>query len=340
MRVVIKERLNAITSVISTILALSIATFVTSAILFWGVPYMDRLQTDNIWEDTEMQFNYVLNVVRDLANCESGEQRVLSISADRGYLGVDDKYDRTIIMYSYDSDYDFTVSELELYDGIDDSFTLIMNSWGSDNVREAKINWLDNGTSEIIGSPSLPNWQITTSNGEPIDERIRIDLYDDGASSEIFGRIWVFDSKSFDYSLPASTGNREMSIERSGIVAFDSDETKILRTPKVTLGDDSIAIGVIQTIAPNSFSFGDGFRATINAYSNGVFVGEISDIYNIRLQFDEGYDEEWLNYFNITGYGGDFEKEVSGDTLFFKPSGSDDGVMFTMSYSIIRFSTT
>lgn len=340
-RVNIKKSFDAITPVISFLLVMGIAVSVTSAILIWGVPIMEELQSRNTWEDVEMQFNSVLDVIRDLANCEPGEQRIISVVANEGYISIDeDEYHRTIVIYSYDSNYDFTVSELELDDGDDLSF--ILNDPGGP-VSKAEVHWLDEENPTIPpqeiphGNPSSFPWTITA--GNPIDGTIRIDLYDDDPTPEIVGKIWLFDSNDLGYTMPSSTGTYEMSIERSGIIYSGSENPEVKRVPKVTVGEESIAIGVIQTTALSSFLAGNGFNVWINVISDGVYVGEIYDVFNLRLQFDEGYAETWLNYFNVTKYEGDFEKEASGDTLLYKPSipsVSSDGIWFTFSYSNIK----
>jgi len=107
-----QKRNDALTPVISAILALLIVTSIIGSILLWGVPYMEQLDKSAKKEEADKQFVSALEAINDLAKSNPGERKINQINTEEGYIYVDED-DRTIISYSYSEDYNFTVSGLD-----------------------------------------------------------------------------------------------------------------------------------------------------------------------------------------------------------------------------------
>jgi len=105
-----KKNNNALSPVISAILALLIVASTTGSILLWGIPYIESTNNRAIREDVGRQFDLIQNAVSYLARSTPGSVRINTLTATNGYVYVDDESDRVMIMYSYDEGYSFTVS--------------------------------------------------------------------------------------------------------------------------------------------------------------------------------------------------------------------------------------
>lgn len=153
----LNSKIDAASPVFSFIIATLIITATVSAALFWGKPFMDDMRSETAQENVGSQLNAVLEAIDDLT--DAGDSTSLPISADSGYIESEaskshivnkpessgqedilDEGDRTILWYSLDDNYNFTVSDLD--DG--DNFFNVTMEQGS--VTKAEAYWLDNGT--------------------------------------------------------------------------------------------------------------------------------------------------------------------------------------------------
>jgi len=135
-----KKNDNAVSPVISAVLALMIVTSTMTAVFVWGVPYIDQLNTVAATENSLNQFTSVIDSIGELTNSYSNDSRINTLSITKGEVTADnseDEKDRTVVMYSYDDDHDFTVS------GFDTCFlagTKVLMADGSyKNIEEINI---------------------------------------------------------------------------------------------------------------------------------------------------------------------------------------------------------
>jgi len=170
----VKKNNNAVTPIISIVLALLIVTSAVTSILLWGVPYIESLRSEAALKNAEMQFNTVVDGVGDLVNSNPGEKKVTPITIDEGSISVDkDESDRTILLYSYNSTYNFTVSGLN---DSDKSFWLTMLEG---DVTKAKIYWLDDGRTCFLAGTKVTMGDGSYKNIESVQIGDKVKSYDE-----------------------------------------------------------------------------------------------------------------------------------------------------------------
>lgn len=145
-----KLKNHAVSQVVSTLLTLMIVIGSVAAILFWGLPYIEerklRSQSQNAINSFNLMYNTIHSMIIDGPNTK-GVSEVITTS-DQGALTIDPYGNKLVIMYSFDSDYDFNVSGLD--DG-DDSFKINM---AKGNLHRVEIYWLNPGNADTGASSS------------------------------------------------------------------------------------------------------------------------------------------------------------------------------------------
>jgi|GEM_PF-3577631 len=105
---------NAISPVVSIALVLMIVVSSTATIVLWGVPYVQKLESESRKENTNMQFASIADSINELAGSTPGDRKTNPIDVYGGTLQVEGykNRDRNIIWYSLDRDHNFTVTGL------------------------------------------------------------------------------------------------------------------------------------------------------------------------------------------------------------------------------------
>jgi len=106
---------DAISPVVSVVVVLMIVISTMATIVFWGIPYIEQLKNSSKKEDFDKQFASIADTIDDLASSTAGDRRINPINVYDGSLQVEDANigDRTIVSYSQNSNYNFTVSGLD-----------------------------------------------------------------------------------------------------------------------------------------------------------------------------------------------------------------------------------
>jgi len=105
-----KKRNDALTPVVSAILALLIVTSTMASVLLWGIPYIEAVEHTTEKENTDRQFISVAQSIDDLVNSNPGNKVTNTLDLGKGSISIDtDEKDRTVIMYSFSDEYEFTV---------------------------------------------------------------------------------------------------------------------------------------------------------------------------------------------------------------------------------------
>jgi len=170
----VKKNNNAVTPVVSIILALLIVTSAMGTILLWGVPYIENLRSETALKNAEMQFNIVVDGIGDLINSDPGDKTITPLAVDEGSISVDkDESDRTILLYSYNPAYNFTVSGLN---DSDNSFWLTMINGG---VTRAEVYWLDDGGTCFLAGTKVAMGDGSYKNIESVQIGDRVKSYDE-----------------------------------------------------------------------------------------------------------------------------------------------------------------
>ncbi len=138
----ISRRVNrAVSPVIATILVISIVLSSISMIFVWGVPYMEKTKLQTQQTDVSSQLDVISDTIKEMISNGPGTTRENRISMDSGELSLSKIGSRDVIYYSYDPNYNFTVSGLD--DG-DNRFTLNVTEG---TITKAKAYWLSNKAS-------------------------------------------------------------------------------------------------------------------------------------------------------------------------------------------------
>jgi len=138
----IKKRNDALTPVISAVLAALIVTSIVGSVLSWGVPYVENLRSKSLQENIGMQFKTVADDLDDLVHAYPGERKISNLAIEEGYLSVDGVRDRTVVLYSYDEEYEFVITSIE--DGTV-TVKMIQSPVGFEGFNESWIYWFDYG---------------------------------------------------------------------------------------------------------------------------------------------------------------------------------------------------
>jgi hypothetical protein len=150
-----KRRNDALTPVVSAILALLIVMSTMTSVLFWGIPYIEELDRKGREEKAERQFTSVGKAIEELVNSNPGNSKINTVDLEKATLSLDpNKKDRTIVMYSFSEDYNFTVSGLELETCFLAGTKVIMADGTYKNIEEIVVGDLvlsyDENTGKIL----------------------------------------------------------------------------------------------------------------------------------------------------------------------------------------------
>ena len=112
---------NALSPVISAVLAAAVVTATVGAVMLWGVPYIERLDSQSARENVESQMNVISGVVDSLISSDVGDKKTNVLAFSGGSISAGDDIDQTVVTYSHDPDFDFTVTDIR-DDGVEINF--------------------------------------------------------------------------------------------------------------------------------------------------------------------------------------------------------------------------
>jgi hypothetical protein len=339
-RIFKRDRIDAISTVISAILAITIFVGAAISTIFLGIPYINDLQSQESLENIEMQFNLILENIKDIVNGESGDKNVLSLSIEEGSLSVKkNEFDRTIIMYSYNGNlkYNFTVTGLG---DTDKWFNLNMSDYL--NIRAIGLFYNDSSDPSVYFEKeffiSLVGMVTSPIN---LRSRVCILLYDgDIIPENLFGKIWLFDSDSINFKTQSNAISHELMLEKGGQIYIKNKNPQVKKLFNIYLKHNSFGLHVLQTNISKSFTVSGegGFNIRISIESGGSSLQELNDVYNLRLQLYGENAQTWLSYIN-NKYVDKFvmtDEDTNGvdDTLFL--SESQNGIDLIFINSIVN----
>jgi len=132
-----RNRDYALTPAVSAILAALIVSSTIGTIIVWGVPYTDSLNSEATRENVVSQMADISNQIKDLTGSSPGDKKASTYAFGGGSISVSDDYDRTVIMYSHDPNYEFTITEIN---GNDIILRMLKQPSGF-NLNEAEVSW-------------------------------------------------------------------------------------------------------------------------------------------------------------------------------------------------------
>ena len=155
---------DAVSEVVSTLLSITIVVAVVVSVLFYGTPYMERLQAEAQQESIISQFSVTSDSLQQMIHGEAGGSRQYTIDLKGGSLNMDPQGDRFIVSYAVDPAYNFTVKNLNDDDnGFNVTFTDGSFVPGSNDCN-AKIYWFDDDP--VVKIPSCDDVSLVSSFGD------------------------------------------------------------------------------------------------------------------------------------------------------------------------------
>jgi hypothetical protein len=288
-----RDRIDAISTVISAILAITIFVGAAISTIFFGIPYINDLQSQESLENIEMQFNLIVDNIKDIVTGEADGKNVLTLAIEEGLLSHNkNDFDRTILMYS-NSDFNFSISEL---DNIVSKFKLNIKS--NDTINEVdilRINDDGNLGKELWSNYSEP--YITLDPPHLFEDKMVIFLNKSGIPK---GKIWFFDSESLVFKTQSNTGSHKLILEKGGIIYTNNKNSQVKKLFNIYLKHNSFGLHVLQTNISKPFTLSGegGFNIRFSIESGGSSLQELNDAYNLRLQLYGENAQTWLSYIN------------------------------------------
>jgi len=334
LRIFKRDRIDAISTVISAILAITIFVGAAISTIFLGIPYINDLQSQESLENVEMQFKLILDNIKDIVTGEADGKNVLTLAIEEGSLSNNkNDFDRTILMYSY-GNFNFSISKL---DNIVSKFKLNIISNESEPIDEVDIFRInDDGN---LGEELLSTYSDSYITIEPnlFKGKIVIFLNKSGVPK---GKIWLFDSESLVFKTQSNTGSYKLILEKGGIIYTKNKNSQVKKLFNIYLKHNSFGLHVLQTNVSKPFTVSGGgeFNIRISIESRGSALQELNNVFNLRLQLHGENAQTWLKYIN-NKYVDKFvllDEDNNGlvDTLFL--SGSQNGVDLTFLNSVVN----
>ena len=219
---------------------------------------------------------------------------------------------------------DWTSTTTITYDDLADgnySFEIIAeDAAGNDATHRLDFNVAKGSTDfeeNIIGPVRPYGYDFDITGVVPLapdfEETIRIDLFNGPASTDIIGRIFIFDLGLIEYKKPTGTGSYDIVFENNGIIHKNPNIEYMREEPTFYSEDNILAFRINQLRLQDEggFSSGSG-NLKLKANFNENFVRELfrETVYKLKIQMWGTYEDYWLDYFENTH---DFYPVVSSD---------------------------
>ena len=308
---------HAVNQVISILLIVGLVASSMAGIVFWAMPLIDEKKMESEIQTTIYSFEMLDSTIKNMLIEGYSASRIAAFMCpnDKGSLEILSSTDKLIVMYAYDSAFDFDVSDL---DDEDTDFSITMTSTGT--FEEADIYFLnpsgDYDPPDLSGTYIVPtdydtselkpvvSGAVTTTNN--LEGSLLIDLYDTDIISDGIpeGRIWVFDLGSVNYNAYYSPGNQKTVYQNGAIFSMGFDDRGVINKPSLItvdeVGDYAISLRVIQIEG----SLGVGGRSTPrlgldlkNNFKRDQPIGSFVDVDGLKFQFFGVNKQTWINYF-------------------------------------------
>lgn len=337
---------NAISEMISLVLVLMIVTGAITAIMMWGVPYMETQKIAVRWESSLLQLDVMGDIVEDVFSEGIGSSKKMNFQTSEGQFHYDVQGGRFVIYYSVYTDYDlsnlpnsYTENrfdfDVRFTDDVD-SFFINVNS--SDikhlNGNSLDLNFtairLDGSATESTGIQSITLDTETEINFTVLElsDAVKIEIACDPPGAPVgdyidYGRIWLFDVGTFVYRAVGFSDDHRVIIENGAVIAAHSDSGYMYNEPlywsqKLLDGNSMMNIRIIQMkenkdIGINA-SGGGGFttEAIITSNNSTALVNRYPISYPLRMKIygDEAAVYAWNFYYNRSV---GFEEVVASD---------------------------
>jgi hypothetical protein len=223
---------NAISEIVSISLVLMIVTGALSAILFWGVPYMQEKKSYIAIESALFQLDVLGEMIDDALNYGLNTSKIMNLKVDSGELLFKSQGSRFIIYFpihnfGYDEgEYLQNMFEFDIQDFEDDDTNFEISINGPRNEAQMNIRLiitdLLNQNSEIINRNNIPidgSFNLFSTNTISLNDAIKIEIIRTDPTDEEYGRIYLFDSGSLEYEKASEIGIHRVIIQNDCILS-------------------------------------------------------------------------------------------------------------------------
>jgi len=169
-----------------------------------------------------------------------------------------------------------------------------------------------------------------------IDEGVDVLVHNE--NDEIrFGTIWIFDSNSLVYTRTDRGLTDSYVLEKNGIVSYLGGDWFVEQNPQIYSSSNLFSINVVRTLFSFfsiSVSHSDMLKFKLYSNLNSSYIGETKKVYNLRLQFEGDYANEWGDYLKQK-YS--FEDDsVPTDYISLRCINSEYGINLALAHSVVN----
>lgn len=298
----------AVTPMVSTILTLIIVVSGISMVLSWGVPYIDRLNTDSQQQNVYNQFDLWNEGLKDLTIEGAGSARINNFAFASGYFNVDPTGNRLIVYYFYESGYDIYLSGFT-----DDGFTItaLSDLPLAKKIDKIKIKWPETEDPVLYEYGTSDDIQFEddsgTISGTVHDIEGTVEFYfRDSADppNTNLGEGWIFDLGRIYWNVNTKDGSYRIECENGGILVTTPTMTEHLKKgATIYTQNDEIFLSVplIRYKDGTGFTAGGPTVDTVHNVLTELTATNITkdgeSVYNLRMKLDENHQSSWTNYF-------------------------------------------
>jgi hypothetical protein len=301
---------QGVSEIIGLVVIVMIATTSIGIVVFWGVPMMESQKVFVRVDSALKQFEDLNDVIKKVSSRGVNTSEKFDFVTDAGQISVGVDNERFVLYYSITSDFEFSASGFDK-GGDDKKFTISGLSESDREDLRLAIYHLDNHilNEEIIvigvdGVVSIAN---------SIKGAVRIDIHEKDDKSDVYGRIWVFDTKSISYELSVAEGIYTVIAENGAVVHISPYSNRLYDTPNLHYKNnsespqDSILIMHINNIKSKGYLAGSG----MGRY-NFIIKSNRSSVQENRIQIPENFSmliygrtnvvDAWVNYYKSQGF--------------------------------------
>ena len=309
---------NAISEIVAISLVLMIVTGALSAILFWGVPYMQEKKSYIAIESALLQLDVLGEMIDDAFNNGINTSKTMNFKVDSGKIKFNPAGERFIIYFptynfgniqaAYRNElFDFEINKFD--DEYNNNFELTVSN--AKNFGTGRINLkfiitdLLNLTSETVNSGlfSIGGTTSITTNNILLNGAIKIDIKRQDPFEVDYGRIYLFDTGSLVYEKGTEIGTHRIFIENDCIMsARDTIGNLFYHEPRTwsqTLLTDNtiVTLRFIKFILNEEYNIDEiggnsaiDIKLILTADESNIQEKKIPIFGNLKMKIYGGYD--------------------------------------------------
>lgn len=217
---------DAVSPVVGAVLTMSIVVGAIIAVMMWGVPTLQKAQSQAAVDSVVQEMTLLDDVIDDLAQSGGGVAAEATFSYDRGSMSLTGDGDRWIVSYTLDSD-----AAIRLEDVSDVDHTYTLKNEGSSTIKGIKVEHsrvADDGQETLnqvdvgdLAPGETAEVDVRDPDGldYPLEQTfVRAALYQFGVSEDnLVGDAWIVDTGAVRYERSAPAGFYRVRLVNGGV---------------------------------------------------------------------------------------------------------------------------